>query len=451
MTALFDLKHATPLTVEMARDVVAAAIQAGRTEGSGVPLYREATLASWQLLSEQARPDFYDLIAELPYDDRSTLRQALRDARVRGTVVPPAGAGAFRVRALAELLVRRSGGYWIKGLFPRPGLGLVYGASGCGKTFLMGHAALSAAAGLPFFGRRVAAGPVAYIAAENPASVELRFAAWRDRIGVTTPNLFVVDGPVCLPDSAAMEALLERLRDLAMAVGGFGALIVDTAAAAAPGMDENASADMGRLIAGCAQLRDEFGAAVILVHHGGKDATRGARGHSSLRAAVDAELEVELLTGGGRRARITKSRDGATGEEIFFDLETLEIGTDDDGDPLTTCRVVESSIAMQARGAPDTSRLSATVTLALEALREVVQHQGERSAGTSVIPAGAMVVPLDDWRDRFRARRGRLSDELDARARQKEMNASKTAFLRCVDELQKRHIAGVYESRAWLC
>lgn len=355
----------------------------------------------------------------------------------------------YRVRGLDELRVRRCGGYLVKGLIPRPGVTLMYGASGCGKTFLAGLLAACGASGAPFFGRRVQAGAVAYIAAENPASVEQRFAALRDHRGLQAPKLFVVDGPVNLAEVDAFDPLLERLRELALRNGGLVAILVDTAAAAAPGIDENASSDMGRLVRACMTLRDEFGAAVVLVHHAGKNTSQGARGHSSLRAAVDAELEVELLPNGSRRARVTKARDGAIGEELHFTLDVIELGVDDDGDPMTTCRVVELDGQDPRDVRPIAQRLTAQAGIALDALRELTASSMRMSAASSAMPGGKRLVAVAEWRNRFRARRG-SPDAVDQDDARREQEASKKAFQRAVDELLKAKLVGVWEGDAWL-
>jgi RecA-family ATPase len=49
------------------------------------------------------------------------------------------------------------------------------------------------------------------------------------------------------------------------------------------GGNENAPDDMGALVRNIDRLRAETGAAVLLVHHTGKDTSRGARGHSLAR------------------------------------------------------------------------------------------------------------------------------------------------------------------------
>lgn len=71
-----------------------------------------------------------------------------------------------------------------------------------------------------------------------------------------------------------------------------GILALDTLNRAAPGMDENDSKSMGEVIGAAKAIQAELGGLVLLVHHTGKDATKGLRGHSSLHAALDAAIEV---------------------------------------------------------------------------------------------------------------------------------------------------------------
>ena len=49
---------------------------------------------------------------------------------------------------------------------------------------------------------------------------------------------------------------------------------------------------MGQIIAAAKELQTFVGGLVVLVHHTGKDASKGLRGHSSLQAALDAAIEV---------------------------------------------------------------------------------------------------------------------------------------------------------------
>ncbi|MCP5682603.1 helicase RepA family protein, partial [Klebsiella pneumoniae] len=70
-------------------------------------------------------------------------------------------------------------------------------------------------------------------------------------------------------------------------------IIFDTLARCYGNLDENNSQDMGRLIVGCDAIKNGTSASVLLVHHSGKDETKGARGSSSLKAALDVEFNVK--------------------------------------------------------------------------------------------------------------------------------------------------------------
>ena len=104
------------------------------------------------------------------------------------------------------------------------------------------------------------------------------------------------------------------------------------------GGDENGPTDMTSFIANLDALRDVTGAHIMIVHHSGKDTAKGARGHSSLRAATDTEIEMEV-DGKIRTATATKQRDLEPQEPIVFTLKIHKLGVDEDGDPVTTCTI----------------------------------------------------------------------------------------------------------------
>ena len=62
----------------------------------------------------------------------------------------------------------------IKGVFPKQGVGLIYGKSQSFKSFVTMHIALSVALGLPWAGKRVKKAPVVYIAAEGAHGLRKR-------------------------------------------------------------------------------------------------------------------------------------------------------------------------------------------------------------------------------------------------------------------------------------
>jgi hypothetical protein len=84
------------------------------------------------------------------------------------------------------------------------------------------------------------------------------------------------------------------------------------------------------------------GGLVVLVHHTGKDESKGLRGHSSLFAAMDAVVTVSR-DGDRREWRMGKSKDGADGEAHTFKLQVEPLGFDEHGDSLTSCVVVPTN------------------------------------------------------------------------------------------------------------
>lgn len=184
---------------------------------------------------------------------------------------------------------------------------------------------------------------VIYIALEGQAGCRHRVKAWEAHHGRPFPSgvRFVFD------DFHINQ--LEEPRKLGLKIlkgNGSGdycepsLVIIDTLNRAAPGSDENSCADMNGILAGATMLKMTTGAAVLLIHHPGKDATRGLRGHSSLHAALDAVVEVDN-DGEVIRWRLVKSKDGESGISHGFKLKTVEFGIGSNGKPRKSC-VVES-------------------------------------------------------------------------------------------------------------
>jgi hypothetical protein len=128
------------------------------------------------------------------------------------------------------------------------------------------------------------------------------------------------------------------------AAGGAELIVIDTLNRAAPGCDENSPKDMGLIIDAVKDLQAMTGGMVLLVHHTGKDATKGMRGHSSLFAGMDAVIEV-ARSGEARTWSSDKLKDERDGQACPFRLRRVDVGTDEDGEPITSC-VVDSDGAL---------------------------------------------------------------------------------------------------------
>lgn len=225
----------------------------------------------------------------------------------------------------------------IRGLLPMRGLASMYGSSGSGKTFLALDVACAIATGQPqWFGAKITAAPVAYVALEGEAGIRQRVTAWEQHHGQqVTERLRFVLGNYTLMDPQDSAFLANEIIE---SLGTGAVVFIDTLNQAAPGADENTSADMGRIITNAKALATAVDGIVVLVHHAGKDATRGMRGHSSLFAAMDAVIEVKN-TVNGRTWNLAKSKDSVSGVALGFELVHHIVGDDEDGLNISSCAV----------------------------------------------------------------------------------------------------------------
>lgn len=248
----------------------------------------------------------------------------------------PVKKGKFEVQRPEDFAQARKANWLIKGFLPKAQLVVVYGASGSGKSFLVLDMVAAICRGLDWRGLRTARGKAVYICAEGANGFRSRMTAYARQhdIPVADMGLGVVDAAPNLTEKAEVLELIGELRKC----GPLDLIVVDTFARAMAGGNENDSKDVGVVVANCDMIRRKTGAMVLLVHHSGKDATKGARGSSALRAAADAEIEV-IRTREYRAATVTKMKDGEDGAEFAFNLNTVVLDFDDDGEAITSCVV----------------------------------------------------------------------------------------------------------------
>jgi hypothetical protein len=257
-------------------------------------------------------------------------------------------------------------------------------------------------------GRRVKQGRVAYIAAEGADGFRKRLAAYALHHGVdltTVPMTVLNAAPNLLEKQDAVDVAKG-----VQAAGGADLIVVDTFAQTTPGANENAGEDVGKALGYCKRIHEATGAMVLLIHHSGKDASKGARGWSGLRAAADAEIEV-VREGDQRALRLTKSKDGEDGLEWGFALEVVQIGVDEDIEPITSCVVVDAP--MPAVGGVSMRKLGPVETIVNAVIQEFALAQTEGIEVTPVVLEAMkrMDPPADGKRD---SRRQRVRRALDA-------------------------------------
>lgn len=234
----------------------------------------------------------------------------------------------------------------VEGVLLAGGMSMMFGESNSGKSYLAIHLAICVSLGEAWLGRRTHRMAVLYVAAEGAFSIRVRLLANRKHYGRAIGAFGLIPCALSLVEpSGDVEDLIDLVRVKAVELGEpIGLIVVDTVARVMGGGDENAAQDMGRLVSAGDRIREATGAHLLYIHHAGKDASRGARGHSSLRAALDTEIEVTADAGTKTHtAKITKQRDLASnGAQLAGRFVPVELGVDQWGGAITACAVVDT-------------------------------------------------------------------------------------------------------------
>ena len=294
----------------------------------------------------------------------------LMAADVQAKAAEVAREDRFRLKDTTEFVVRQKASWIVKGLVPNATLGVIYGASGSGKSFFVLDLIAAVARGIPWRGRRVKQARTCWLAAEGQEDMRKRVQAYCIHAGIDPKDLpmeFIDETPSFM-DAPDVKAVIKQMR----AKGKFDIIVIDTLAQVMAGGNENSGEDMGKVLAYCRELSRLTGAMVILIHHSGKDESRGARGWSGLRAAADFEFEI-IRADEDRVATVTKMKGGADGDEYGFRLETIVVGVDEDGDAETTCVVAstdstKASVAVSRGPKGDNRKLVVEKAMDLTAL-----------------------------------------------------------------------------------
>ena len=296
----------------------------------------------------------YDQAHPRTYAERQVAEARAKNpqAQPKGAVVLPESQwfGAKRIEPPPAL---------VKGVLPQTGVAVIAGQSGTAKTFQALHLAtyLIPDCNKEFYidkSRIKRHEGVLYLVLEGKPAFSLRVTAafeavlnkqleFGDRAllpfcwNTFEPNLFA-SGPdnfIRLVEREAQKMRQEFSVDLV-------AVFVDTEGLAACYENEDKAAQIQKVRSGQAKLSDVTGALSIHVDHYGKDQHAGLRGSSAKRGHADTILAC--IGDRDKNGKVTdlrmvfeKVRDGEEGRVIPYRLKPIDMGRDEDGDPITTC------------------------------------------------------------------------------------------------------------------
>lgn len=308
---------------------------------------------------------------------------AMLDPEDTKVSTPDGWTGRFPIHDAGSFAARPEPEWIIKGVIPKADLGVIFGPSGSGKSFVACEMGLCVARGVEWQGRRVKQGRVLYLVAEGGGGVPQRLKAYASHheVDMTTIPFGIMHG---VPNLLIEDDVTDIMAAL-VAARGVDLIIIDTFAQVTGGANENSAEDMGLALRHARSIREMTDAMVLLVHHSGKDVARGARGWSGIRAAADVELEIVRFDEEPvRTLRISKQKDGRDDLQWGFALQEVIVGLDRDGEEMTSVVVVEAEIPVREEFGPEksTKAVGAWQQLVIDTMNETDVDQSAMSLET---------------------------------------------------------------------
>jgi hypothetical protein len=296
----------------------------------------------------------------------------------------------FRLVGLDDLKSPSTAEYLVKGWFPRKGLVEVWGPPKCGKSFWIFTVMLHVAMGREYRGCRVHQNEIVYLALEGQAGfVNRRDAFYQECL---SPGETVPAFKLC---GATLDLIKDRqqlIADIRRQSSSPGCIIIDTMNRSLAG-SENKDVDMAAYIRAADALQKAFNCLVVIIHHCGIDESR-PRGHSSQTGAVDVQISVKKDASGIMTTTVELAKDMAEGATLQSRLKVVDLGLDQDGDPITSCVCVSASGSAGAQ-LTKRSKLTDNQRRFMDILQIAIIETPADLKGTAVVPPGQQAVTRD--------------------------------------------------------
>ena len=346
----------------------------------------------------------------------------------------------------------------IDNVLPNKGFCALYGPPGSYKSFIALDIAEAVATGRQWMGNQVTnPGAVLYIAGEGHGGIGARIKACK--INHQTQDgaeIYVIRYQLNLRSSADdFNLLMESIDELIERTGIELRLVqIDTLARAFGGGNENDSQDMGAFIHNAGRLQRKLDCALMVLHHSGKDATKGLRGHSSLLGAVDTQLELQKLEqevkqdgiAGKGVITVSKQKDGQDNVKFGFEMILIDINQKlNDALELSESMslAVREALEMipeeykkkkEARVPPSREGAGGVQKVALDALHKAIAEHGEMRL---IDNKRNKAIHVEQWQQAFEAA-------------QTDKAGIKKRFNRCLVSLQNAKKVEVFDPFVWV-
>jgi hypothetical protein len=314
----------------------------------------------------------------------------------------------------------------VESILPKKAFIALYAPPASYKSFIALDLAEAIATGREWMGYRIPKkGAVLYICGEGHGGMGARVKACK--IQNQSPdgaNLYIIRAQLNLRSSQEdFDKLIQAISELIAQIDEpLEIIILDTLMRmSGGGFNENSSEDMGAFITQTGKLQEIFHCALLVIHHSGKDVTKGLRGHSSLLGAVDTELEIQRQDSvinssdasviGNAILTVSKQKDGADSIQIGIEVVSIEIGMSDLGfETLTSLAIRQNQdiASTSPKGSKNNQGSGGNQRLEMDSLMKAIKA---KASYREVDGTSRYGVSLDDWRAEFWSMKGCTEDD----------------------------------------
>ncbi len=440
---LNDLATLIPADLKAHLDNVIPALKNGIPLTGPCPITMDVEMWPW----DRVMDELHHYIWMYEYHDAMThgdLRRAVRADEMLNKIEQDQGnrytSAMIHGPDLHEYMLHTMKMGWrIKGIKPISArLIVIYGAPGDFKTFVALDMLVHIAADRDWHGHKVQQCGVVYVAAEGGAGILKRIAANTKYNGIENlENFYLIPLPCILDDNIELNQFIAAVKPLKP-----GVICFDTTARCMIG-DENSTQDMNKLVNACTRIIQELDCQVVLIHHTGKDESRGARGSIALTGASDAMFRVKAFDERKIALICERQKDHETFQDMIFDMEVQPTGyADEDLQPINSLVPVYDPDATPQR--PKQPLIKGQTRTALSALDRALEDSGEYPSSEVMAQMDASssrgkVVHEDAWRQ-YAYKMG-ISD--------KSKKAMQMAFNRARAKLTDENMIGCWDGFYW--
>jgi hypothetical protein len=354
----------------------------------------------------------------------------------------------------------------VKGIVPLNDPFLMMGPSRSGKTFATLDLVMHCCTEKPtFVGRKVVPCGAVYLTYEGVSGFENRVRAYMHHHSLTNQDLhsftWLTKPPNLFGDEDKVRELGQEILELGRTFKlPLGIVVIDTHNASTRGSSEIKSDDIGKIMQHHDILADITGVRPWLVGHTNSEGKH--RGNEQLFNAYETSMLIKRMHENDdprkperrddngrviRRSKMEKQRDGSDHVHWDFVLQEVNIGTDEDGDPITSMVSVAPSVPEQhehqhapARGdRPEGIWLNDTMVGQFQALLRAIDEFGAPPPASLNLPRSVdrviTTVQLGtEWR-----RKVPQQDEDYA----KYTNRTKSALRRFMEKMSNANVIGM--------